>query len=358
MNEATEIKRILKVYESSSGQQLNCHKTSLFFSPNTDNDVKERVKSMFGAQVIKSHEAYLGLPSLVGRSKNNTFAQLKQRVANKVSGWKEKILTPAGKEILIKSVAQAVPSYTMSCFLLPKNLCDELTSVIRQFWWGQIGNEKKITWLSLDGMCVPKDRGGLGFRDLRSFNLALLAKQGWRLLTNLNSLFSRVYKAKYFPHCSFAEATLGRNPSYAWRSLMAAQNIIQRGMRWQVGNGDKIRVWHDKWIPRSCTYKVISTEKPNSSNALVCELINRGTGEWNIDKLNSWFLPEDREAILGIPLSSSNTNDRIVWAENRSGKFTVKSAYALALEEKAHNTEADCSEELARRKIWKTNWKL
>ena len=60
---------------------------------------------MFGAQVIKPHEAYLGLPSLVGRSKNNTFAQLKQRVANKVSGWKEKILTPARKEVLIKSVA-------------------------------------------------------------------------------------------------------------------------------------------------------------------------------------------------------------------------------------------------------------
>ena len=68
--------------------------------------------------------------------------------ANKVSGWKEKILTLAGKEILIKSVAQAVPSYTMSCFLLPKNLCEELTSVIRQFWWGQIGNEKKTEWLS------------------------------------------------------------------------------------------------------------------------------------------------------------------------------------------------------------------
>lgn len=60
---------------------------------------------MFGAQVIKPHEAYLGLPSLVGRSKNNTFAQLKQRVANKVLGWKGKILTPIGKEVLIKFVA-------------------------------------------------------------------------------------------------------------------------------------------------------------------------------------------------------------------------------------------------------------
>ena len=84
---------------------MNSSKTSLYFNPNIDNETKDRVKKMFGAQVIKPHEAYLGLPSLVGRSKNNTFAHLKQRVAKKVSGWKEKLLTHARKELLIKSVA-------------------------------------------------------------------------------------------------------------------------------------------------------------------------------------------------------------------------------------------------------------
>ena len=73
MSEATEIQRILKVYELSSDQQLNYTKTSLYFSPNIDAGTKERVKAMFGAQVIEPHESYLGLPSLVGRSKNNTF---------------------------------------------------------------------------------------------------------------------------------------------------------------------------------------------------------------------------------------------------------------------------------------------
>ena len=95
---------MLQVYEASLGQQLNRNKTSLFFSPNMDEGIKEDVKIMFGAHVIKSHETYLGLPSLVGRSKSNTFAHLKQRVENKVSSWKEKLLTSAGKEILIKAV--------------------------------------------------------------------------------------------------------------------------------------------------------------------------------------------------------------------------------------------------------------
>ena len=65
-----------------------------------------------------------------------------------MSGWKEKLLMHARKEVLIKSVAQAVPSYTMSCFLLPKKLCEELIGMIKQFWWGQVKNEKKLAWLS------------------------------------------------------------------------------------------------------------------------------------------------------------------------------------------------------------------
>ena len=99
-------------------------------------------------------------------------------------------MTVADKEILIKAVAQAVLSYSMSCFLLPKKLCEELTSLVRQFWGGQVKDEKKLTWLSWDKLCRPKEMGSIGFRDLRMFNLALLAKQGWRLQTNSSSLFA------------------------------------------------------------------------------------------------------------------------------------------------------------------------
>ena len=129
--ESAEIQRVLQVYELSSGQQLNKNKTSLFFNHNMNNGMKETIKAMFGAQVIRSHESNLGLPSLIGKSKQNTFALLKQRVANKLAGWKEKLLSNAGKEVLIKVIAQVVPSYTLSCFKLPNSLCEELTEMVR-----------------------------------------------------------------------------------------------------------------------------------------------------------------------------------------------------------------------------------
>ena len=90
----------------------------------------------------------MGLPSLVGRNKKNTFKEVKEKLAKKLAGWKEKLLSKAGKEVLIKAVAQAILTYTMSCFKIPDSLCDEMTSLIKNSWWGQCKEEHKMAWIS------------------------------------------------------------------------------------------------------------------------------------------------------------------------------------------------------------------
>ena len=80
--------------------------------------------------MIKQHEKYLGLPSLVGRNIKASFNAIKDKLSKKLAGWKGKLLSKAGKEVLIKAVAQAIPTYTMSCFKISDSLCDELTSMI------------------------------------------------------------------------------------------------------------------------------------------------------------------------------------------------------------------------------------
>ena len=147
-----------------------------------------------------------------------------------------KIVVQGGKEVLIKVVAQAIPTYTMSCFKLPELLCDEMMGMIRNFLWGQKKEERNIAWLSWQKMCEPKCDGGLGFKNLKWFNMALLAKQGWHLQMGGDSLVYRVLKAKYFPTGDFVHASIGYNPSYTWRSLLSTQSLVIEGMRWRVGN--------------------------------------------------------------------------------------------------------------------------
>ena len=89
-------------------------------------------------------DTYLGLPTLVGRAKYHTFSYIKDRVWKKLQGWKGKMLSRARKEVLIKAVAQSIPTYAIGVFQLPIRLFEELDAMCARFWWGQVGNERKI----------------------------------------------------------------------------------------------------------------------------------------------------------------------------------------------------------------------
>lgn len=133
----------------------------------------------------------MGLPALISRSKTETFESLKAKIQSKILGWKERLLSHAGKEVLIKAVAFAIH---MSCFRLPATFCHSINSLTANFWWRQRDQEKRIHWIAWNKMCKPKLQEGLGYRDLEKFNMALLTKQGWRIISNPNSLMERVLK--------------------------------------------------------------------------------------------------------------------------------------------------------------------
>ena len=189
------INEVLQTYANASGQCINMEKSLVYFSSNTQEGEKAEIVSMLRVKVVDKFESYLGLPTLVGRAKYQTFSYLKDRVWKQLQGWKGMMLSRAGKEVLIKAVIQAIPTYTMGVFQLPVKLYEELNVLCAKFWWGQVGNEGKNHWKNWGSLTQPKANGGMGFQDLRLFNHAMLAKQGWRLMHDQNSLFFKCFKA-------------------------------------------------------------------------------------------------------------------------------------------------------------------
>ena len=110
------------------------------------------------------------------------------------------------------------------------------------------------------------------------------------------------------------EAQLGNMPSYTWRSLLAAREILERGMRWSIGNGQKVRIWADRWLPTPHSFKVISPKPQAFEGEMVESLINQIEGGWDKNLVRSVFIPHEVETILSIPISLSLPEDAVTWA--------------------------------------------
>ncbi|XP_075640347.1 uncharacterized protein LOC142612108 [Castanea sativa] len=274
-------------HATSSGQCINFEKSSVYFSSNTTREQRDSIKLNLEVREVDRFDDYLGLPTLVGRSKYQTFSFLRDR--------------------------------------LPVKLCNDLNAICARFWWGQMGNERKIHWKNWRVLCQPKREGGMGFRDIRLFNLAMLAKQGLRLLQEKDSLLYGCFKVKYFPRCNFLEARDVPNSSYAWKSLIAAQPILKKGCCWSMGDGSSILVWQDKWIPNFPTNMILHMSSEVDKELRVSDLIDYS----------------------------------IVWLPKKDGGYSVRSGYFTARKVQKEMTRfEECSKSIKNNMIWSRLWKL
>lgn len=154
VNQCHNILRILEVYNNASGQQINFGKSGIQFSSNTEVALQRQICDTMNIGPVKEASTYLGLPTCWGRSKLETYNFIVEKVQEKLQGWKLKLLSHASREILIKSVAQAIPTYAMACFLFSKKLCGNLNSLLSNFWWQGDPENRGIHWASWTTMSM------------------------------------------------------------------------------------------------------------------------------------------------------------------------------------------------------------
>lgn len=352
---AEQLLEILNIYSRGSGQLVNNEKSAVFFSKNCDVEVKDAVKSILHINTEALAEKYLGLPTALGRVMSKAFEYMPTRIRNLVGAWSGKEASCAGREVLLKSVAQAVPTYPMSCFFIPKDTCEKMESAISNYWWGGSASSRHIHWQWWELLTRPKPLGGMGFRDLRLFNMAMLGKQGWRLIEKPNSLWPKVLKGRYFHDSDFLSATRKKHASQTWRAIVAGREVLKKGLIRRVDDGNSARIWQDRWIPNHFGGKPI-TSGQNEPVTMVADLLTP-SGAWNVELIKHVFVEVDAHAILSTPVRGRG-EDVWAWEPERCGLYTVKSGYILLYDDQCKQVEehrASSSSDITWSRIWKIN---
>lgn len=150
---------------------------------------------------------------------------LKDRIFGKLEGRKGSLLNQAGKEVLIKSIIQAIPSYIMFILRLPKNFCKAITSAISNFWWRSNQRSKGIHWKKWETMCNSKSMGGLGFRNFHHLNSSLLSKQAWRMHLKPNAYWALTLKSIYCERADLWTVNSKTGDSWVWKRLLHGRDI-------------------------------------------------------------------------------------------------------------------------------------
>ena len=218
INEASLIKHLLAVYGRAFGQVVNFNKFSISFSANVLDVVNWQVCDILMVTNTTNHGAYLGLPSYIGRKKKEVFSYIRDKLWQRLQGWSTRMIFQAGKEILLKTMALAMPNYAMSIYLLPKELCKELLKT------------------------TP--------------------------------------------------------PSYVWRSMLAAKDVVIQGSRVQVGSGHTISIRKDPWLPDLNDGFVSSNLNEELATTSISSLMMPNQRVWDYDVVSDIFNSRDKTLIL------------------------------------------------------------
>jgi hypothetical protein len=214
------------------------------------------------------------------------------------------------KEAFIKSVAQALVTYVMGIFKLHTSFHEDYMQIIKNFWWGEDEDKRKVHWASWETLTKPKPQGGMGFRDSALFNQALLARQAWRLVQNPRSLAARLMKAIYYPRGNIIDTVFRSEASPVWHDIEHGLELLKEGIVWRIGDGNNIRIWRDNRLPRDMALYA-HPRKPINRYRRVSQLADASTGTWNAQLIHKIVYPHDADVILR--LNPLDTSRKVFW---------------------------------------------
>ncbi|KAJ4764262.1 RNA-directed DNA polymerase (reverse transcriptase)-related family protein [Rhynchospora pubera] len=326
--EVQQIKNTIDEFCAMSGQTIGIDKSRIWFSKRTSADARRFCMAAFQAAVGEKDHMYLGVPIMATRRQHYDY--LIDKVVAKLHNWKAKLLSPAAKVVLVKSVVEPMVLYSMGAGPIPESVLQRINLKIRAFFWNS-GDKNKMRLVSWEKITVPKFAGGLGLRDVTMLNKAMAVKMLWRLVSKEceNSLWVKVLKAKYLSRSVVWLASIPVRCTKLWQSLLQAREVLKPHVRWLLGDGQTCKVigepWHDLWL-------LFLHNGVRDLNLTISDLVDVHSGGWNTTLLIQ-TLDFHRALFIACsfptPPLRSSMNDRLVLKSSTSGKFSFKEACKL-----------------------------
>lgn len=233
-------------FASISGLNINAAKSSLF-SAGKEKDICIRAATAAGLTHSNLPIRYLGLPLTTKSMTRHNYEPLHDKVHNRMLSWSNKSLSFAGRPQLVNSVIMSITNFWCSVFRLPQCCLDDIESLCSAFLWSgspNIHTKAKVSW---DEVCLPKHEGGLGIRRLRDTSRVYSLNLTWRIFANSGSLWVAWVKENLLKHQSLWEVKDSSLGSWIWRKLLKIRDQAADFIRWEIGNGERIKFWWDTW---------------------------------------------------------------------------------------------------------------
>lgn len=313
---------------SCSGQKVNCEKSQLYVSPNTSSEASGLAEEILGVQLSKDLEMYLGFLLSPNRPEKRDVEYIVKKVKRKLTNWKTKYLSKAGRVYLANATFNAIPNYYMKNIHLPMATLHELDKVVTNFIWGSNEEGRKMHLLGKEYLFKLKDIGGLGIRSNCIANKVWMAKRCWKLMDGENNLATEVLKSKYV--WDREGATPFDRGSFIWGDIGKGWDLFNDNILWILGNGEKIEFWNDHWIGNYTIRSLIHGPLNRGEQSIRVKdcIVNR---TWNLNCI-SFNLPTHILALIDhMHIHTNHRKDFPTSLLEANGRFNTKISYNICL---------------------------
>ncbi|KAF7818437.1 reverse transcriptase [Senna tora] len=302
-NSISAIKNVINSFVSCSGLSINNSKSSIWFSNNTPQNMRNTASRDLNFAVVDKPGNYLG--SVLGfKGKHSDFIPLLNKVQIRIDNWSNRFLSLAGKTTLINSVISPIITFHTNSTILPSKTSKAIDKTIRDFFWSSAKNKQKIHTIAWDKVCMPTSLGGLGIHLTKERNLSLITKLSWQVKSNHNSMWSKAITHYLNPSCN-SYSTTGR-------AIKKGSSLISSNSISSICNGKNTNVWYDRWLNKDSLRSLIVGPLQKDENLINVNFFANEFGSWSWDFISFDLPPAIKDLISAIPCFKDSPNDDVL----------------------------------------------